>query len=122
MVWDGEKRTLLYRLRFEASFAEHLSIFACSVAQGNCPPLFSRQGCSAVGIEIKTNNHVIDIPKVSVFRYKLRVSGAGHYVMRVNEYDKIPKLESIKRRRPCIESDEIVVYFMLRGDTFEDTG
>ena len=68
---DGERRTSEHSLQFEASFAGQLSVLRFSIVLGSCPPLFSRQGCSALGLDIKISNHVVNIPRLAVYRWRL---------------------------------------------------
>ena len=63
---DGERRTSNFRISFEASIANHLALLTLSVIEGPCPPLYSRQGCSHLGMRINTDTHTVDMRKLSV--------------------------------------------------------
>ena len=109
---DGERRTSNFRISFEASIANHLALLTLSVIEGPCPPLYSRQGCSHLGMRINTDTHTVDMRKLSVRDHPVKVSPAGHYLLEVADFANKPLLSEVIDRgdRPVVSSSEVIVY------------
>jgi hypothetical protein len=112
----GESNSSEFLLCFEASFVGHLALLNISIAEAPCPPLFSRQACSSLGIDIKTGTHTMDIPKLAVFKHKLIKSPAGHYLVDVTSYAGLPRYRDIvPEQQPYLVSPWVSVYLVREG-------
>ena len=81
---DGAVLVSKFRIHFMGSFAGQQVIYGFSVVEGNCPPLFSRSGCSQIGAMIDCDDHSLAVKKLKVRSYGVG-RDTGHYTMRVDE-------------------------------------
>ena len=92
---DSERRTSNFHISFEASLADQLAILTLSVIEGPCLPLYSRQGCSHLGMRINTDTHTVDMPKLSVRDHPVKVSPACHYLPEMADFANKPLLSEV---------------------------
>ena len=81
---DGEVLYSRYRIEFVGAFAGQAVVFGFSVSEGVCPPLFSRTGCTQLGVVIDCEHHTISSWKLGVKSYGLG-RDEGHYTICIDE-------------------------------------
>ena len=81
---DGEVLYSRYRIEFVGAFAGQAVVFGFSVVEGVCPPLFSRTGCTQLGVVIDCEHHTISSRKLGVKSYGLG-RDEGHYTICIDE-------------------------------------
>ena len=84
---DGAVLVSKFRIHFVGSFAGQPVIYGFSVVEGNegnCPPLFSRSGCSQIGAVIDCDDHSLGAKRLKVRGYGVG-RDTGHYTMRVDD-------------------------------------
>ena len=81
---DGAVLVSKFRIHFVGSFAGQPVIYGFSVVEGNCPPLFSRSGCSQIGAVIDCDDHSLGAKRLKVRGYGVG-RDTGHYTMRIDE-------------------------------------
>ena len=83
---DGAVMYSRYRVDFAGSFAGKPVVYGFSVISGNCPPLFSRPGCSQIGAVIDCESHTLGSKKLGIRNYGLSCE-SGHYTMNIDEFE-----------------------------------
>ena len=90
---NGETLKSKFRLQLEATFGGKRVLLAFSVVSSACPPLLSKQSHTALGVQLDTTNHTMSSKKLGIKRYGLTENSAGHYTVRIDEFDLVPSLE-----------------------------
>ena len=85
---DGEVLKSRYRLSFVGSFGAKPVVYGFSIVDGVCPPLFSRAGCTQVGVVIDCEHHTVGARKLGIKSYGLCLD-SGHYTMPVDECEPL---------------------------------
>ena len=80
----GELLRSRFRLSFVGSFAGKPVVFAFSIVEGSCPPLFSRSGCTQLAAVIDCERHVVSSRKLGVKNYGVG-QDSGHYTLNVDD-------------------------------------
>eukprot|EP00435_Cladocopium_sp_Y103_P015241 s2361_g3.t1 len=84
---DGNTLKSRYRLQMEATFGGRRVLLAFSVVGGPCPPLLSKQSHTMLGVQLDTSNHTMSSRKLKVKNYGLQETKAGHYTVRIDEFN-----------------------------------
>ncbi|CAE7410031.1 TY5A, partial [Symbiodinium microadriaticum] len=82
---DGEVLYSRYRVEFVGTFAGKEVVFGFSVVDGVCPPLFSRSGCTQLGIIIDCEHRTLSSRKLGVKSFGMG-QDEGHYTVRIDEF------------------------------------
>ena len=83
---DGQITKSRYAVIMEAAVANIPCVLRVSVVSGNCPPLLSKQVCSALGIVIDTASHTLASRRHGVRDFGLEQSSGGHYMLAVAQF------------------------------------
>lgn len=86
---DGNTLNSRFRLEIEAGFGGRKVYLAFSVVPGPCPPLLSKQAHTKLGPIIDTEDHTFSSRKLRIKNYGLSETEAGHYTVRIDEFDQI---------------------------------
>ena len=102
---DGNCLYSKHRMIFEAFFTGHLVLLALSVVEGSCPPLFSRHGCTSVGMKIDTAFHSVEVKRLGVNGYKVTQSPQGHDLLTINDFWGLPEFRVLRECniKPTVE-------------------
>ena len=82
---DGEVLHSRYRIEFVGTFAGKEVVYGFSVVDGVCPPLFSRSGCTQLGVIIDCEHHTVSSRKLGVKSFGMG-RDEGHYTVRIDEF------------------------------------
>eukprot|EP00438_Fugacium_kawagutii_P019634 Skav232807 [mRNA] locus=scaffold614:489248:497143:- [translate_table: standard] len=88
---DGHVSYSKFCVLVEAALATVHCLLRISVVSGNCPPLLSKNVCSALGLVIDTSQHVVSSRKHAVRAYGLSQTASqgsygGHYIIPITEF------------------------------------
>ena len=81
---DGEVLHSRYRMEFIGSFAGKPVVYGFSVVEGVCPPLFSRSGCTQLGVVIDCEHHSISSRRLGIKSFGLG-RAEGHYTLCIDD-------------------------------------
>ncbi|CAE7522180.1 unnamed protein product, partial [Symbiodinium necroappetens] len=80
----GEVLVSRFRVSFVGSFAGRPVLYGFSIVEGNCPPLFSRSGCTQLGASIDCEKHAVSSRKLGVKNFGVG-QDSGHYTLSLDE-------------------------------------
>lgn len=86
---DGNTLQSRFRLQIEATFGGKRVFLAFSVVGGPCPPLLSKQSHTILGVQLDTSQHTMSSRKLKVKNYGLSETRAGHYTMKIDEFNML---------------------------------
>eukprot|EP00435_Cladocopium_sp_Y103_P046235 s919_g13.t1 len=86
---DGHVNQSRFAIILHVSIATIPCLLRISVVAGNCPPLLSKPVCSALGLVVDTSAHTVSSRKHGVKAFGLTQSRGGHYVLKIDEIDKL---------------------------------
>ncbi|CAE7534115.1 unnamed protein product, partial [Symbiodinium microadriaticum] len=81
---DGEVLHSRYRMEFIGSFAGKPVVYGFSIVEGVCPPLFSRSGCTQLGVVIDCEHHSISSRRLGIKSFGLG-RAEGHYTLCIDD-------------------------------------
>ncbi|OLP94025.1 hypothetical protein AK812_SmicGene23987 [Symbiodinium microadriaticum] len=81
---DGEVLHSRYRMEFIGSFAGKPVVYGFSFVEGVCPPLFSRSGCTQLGVVIDCEHHSISSRRLGIKSFGLG-RAEGHYTLCIDD-------------------------------------
>ena len=73
--------------RVVGTFAGKEVVYGFSVVDGVCPPLFSRSGCTQLGVIIDCEHHTVSSRKLGVKSFGMG-RDEGHYTVRIDEFQR----------------------------------
>jgi hypothetical protein len=85
-----------------------------SVVEGECPPLFSRQCMTALGMDISCSRHATQTDVLEALPESLTIAGNGHYIMDVVDFGDLPLVSEIDQTSSIIRSEHGLVVFPYR--------
>lgn len=99
-----------FSIQFVATFAGKLVILSFSVVKGDCPPLFSRPACSQLGAVFDCGRHTLSSTKLGVKSYGMSQTASGHYIMNIDEFDKVECIPDIPTDYSMGIGKEVVIW------------
>eukprot|EP00435_Cladocopium_sp_Y103_P001583 s2392_g1.t1 len=99
-----------FSIQFVATFAGKLVILSFSVVKGDCPPLFSRPACSQLGAVFDCGKHTLSSNKLGVKSYGMSQTASGHYIMNIDEFDKLEYIPDIPADYSMDMGKEVVIW------------
>ena len=119
---DGNTLQSRFRLQIEATFGGKRVFLAFSVVGGPCPPLLSKQSHTILGVQLDTSQHTMSSRKLKVKNYGLSETRAGHYTMKIDEFNMLKSSWTVPKDFVMDVSAEVVLTACDDSETAEVFG